>query len=158
MEAVTASVPLMIKVFSSSYVDFCSVMLLQFREEDFRLRNLTKHLRYCDKLEKGPYDQYSKRYGINSRSAFAQLRYFNFCNGSLVTDIMHDILEGVLQYETKLVLYHFVYTKKFFKLAFLNRQIEHSELGFMESANRPTPIKKATLCSSDHSLKQNGMG
>lgn len=78
------------------------------------------------------------------------------CSGAIVPDVMHDILEGVLQYETKLVLWHFVYGMRYFKLFWLNRQIEHSELGFMESSNRPTPIKKNTLRSSDHCLKQNG--
>ena len=46
---------------------------------------------------------------------------------------------------------------EYFKRSWLNRNMECSELGFMESMNRrPTPIKKTTLCSNDHSLKQNG--
>ena len=63
-------------------------------------------------LDTGPYDQYSKEYGLNIRSAFPQLKYFDLCNASLLTDIMHDVLEGVLQYEVKLVLRHCVVSKK----------------------------------------------
>jgi hypothetical protein len=69
---------------------------------------------------------------------------------------MHDVLEGVLQYEVKLVLRHCVVSKKYFQLSFLNMHIDNYELGFMEASNRPSPIKKETLKSSDHSLKQNG--
>ena len=67
---------------------------------------------------------------------------------------MHDVLEGVLQYEVKLLLCHCVRDKKYFLLSLLNDCIENYELGFMVF---PTPIKRKTLYSSDHSLKQNGM-
>ena len=32
------------------------------------------------------------------------MEYFHVCNGSLIPDIMHDVLEGALQYEVKLML------------------------------------------------------
>ena len=70
---------------------------------------------------------------------------------------MHDVLEGVLQYEVKLLLCHCIRDEKYFRLSLLNDCIENYELGFMEASNRPTPIKRKTLYSSDHSLKQNGM-
>lgn len=105
---------------------------LQFWEEHFQLRSLRKHFKHCDRLEKGPYKKYSKRYGINVRSPLLQLEYFDVCSGAIVADGMHDVLEGVLQYETKLVLWHCVYAKQYFTLSWLNRQIEHRELGFME--------------------------
>ena len=130
--------------------------ILQFCEDTFDLRSLESYHEQCEELDTGPYDQYSKEYGLNIRSAFTQLRYFDLCNGSLLTDIMHDVLEGVLQYEVKLVLRHCVVSKKYFQLSFLNMHIDNYELGFMEAANRPSPIKKETLKSSDHSLKQNG--
>ena len=43
-------------------------------------------------------------YGINWQSALNSLRYFHVCDGSLIPDIMHDILKGELQYEVKLML------------------------------------------------------
>ena len=131
--------------------------ILQFCEDAFDLRSLESYHEHeqCEELDTGPYDQYSKEYGLNIRSAFTQLKYFDLCNGSLLTDIMHDVLEGVLQYEVKLVLRHCVVSKKYFQLSFLNMHIDNYELGFMEAANRPS-IKKETLKSSDHFLKQNG--
>ena len=31
-------------------------------------------------------------------------RYFHVCDGGLVPDVMHDLLEGAMQYEVKLML------------------------------------------------------
>ena len=42
------------------------------------------------------------------------------CNGSLVPDVMHDILEGALQYEVKLMLQFMVDTERYFTLDELN--------------------------------------
>ena len=43
-------------------------------------------------------------------------RYFHVCDGGLVPDVMHDILEGALQYEVKLLLKRMVETNKYFSL------------------------------------------
>ena len=69
---------------------------------------------------------------------------------------MHDVLEGVLQYEAKLLLQYCVGGKKFFKLKDLNQLIEGLEMGYMEASSRPAPIPQHALNSSDHLLKQNG--
>ncbi len=130
--------------------------ILQFCEDDFVLRSEEQYLQQCEELETGQHDHCSKQYGINIRSAFTQLKYYNFCNGSLLTDVMHDVLEGVLQVEVKLILQYCIHLKRYFRLSFLNDLISNFELGYMESTKRPTPIKKSTLHSSDHSLKQNG--
>ena len=61
--------------------------ILQFCEDAFDLRSLESYLEQCEELDTGPYDQYSKEYGLNIRSAFTQLKYFDLCNGSLLTDI-----------------------------------------------------------------------
>ena len=58
---------------------------------------------------------------------------------------MHDILEGALQYEAKLLLQHFIGVKKFFRLSFLNELIEQAEMGYLEEKNRPAPVSTTTL-------------
>ena len=70
---------------------------------------------------------------------------------------MHDILEGALQYEVKLMLQFMIDTEKYFTLEELNTRLEHIELGYMEYKDRPTAISVATLRSSGSSLKQKGM-
>ena len=75
----------------------------------------------------------------------------------MVPDVMHDVLEGVLQYEIKLMLQELIYAESYISLDELNTRLECLELGHMESKDRPTQITQTTLQSSGNSLKQNGM-
>ena len=61
-------------------------------------------MRHCRKIARD--DRASIKYGINRKSVLTQLKYFDICNGGLIPDLMHDMLEGLLPYETKLVLKH----------------------------------------------------
>lgn len=69
---------------------------------------------------------------------------------------MHDILEGALQYEVKLMLKVMVTEERFFDLDTFNSRLHTTELGYMEAKDRPTIIARNTLMSDGHSLKQNG--
>ena len=79
---------------------------MQFSEKDFTLCTLNHHLCLCDEIEVD--SGTSREYGVNRKSVLTKLQYFDICSGALVPDIMHDVLEGVLQYETKLVLIHII--------------------------------------------------
>lgn len=67
---------------------------VQFLEERFELRNKEDHKRYCTLIENDITGTKSKEYGVNRNSALNDLTYFHVCDGSLIPDIMHDILEG----------------------------------------------------------------
>jgi hypothetical protein len=73
----------------------------EFNESSFKIRNLTRHMRHCDKIKVDI--SASKKYGVNRHSILLELKYFDMCSGTLITDVMHDVLEGVLQYEAKLL-------------------------------------------------------
>ena len=45
---------------------------------------------------------------------------------------MHDILEGVLQYEVKLLLHVMIEEEGYFSLDYFNSRLENLELGYME--------------------------
>ena len=77
-------------------------------------------------------------------------------NGSLIPDIMHDVLEGVLQYEVKLMLQHMITIENYFTLDMFNTKLENLELSTAESNNRPTSISLKNINSERNSLKQNG--
>ena len=97
-------------------------------------------------------------YGINRDSVLNELTYFHVCSGGLLPDIMHDILEGALQYEMKLMLQEFILREKYITLDGFNARLERFELGYMEEKDRPTPISDTTLRSeSSNTLKQAGM-
>lgn len=70
---------------------------------------------------------------------------------------MHDVLEGGLQYETKLMLKQFLFTDKYFTINDLNYRITNLGFGYTDAKNRPTPITQQTMTNGDNSLKQNGM-
>ena len=130
---------------------------LQFHEKQFVLRSEESHNSQCSRVEKDESGVASKEYGINRNSILNQLSYYHVCNGSLLPDIMHDILEGVLQYEVKLLLHILIEEKNCFTLDTFNSRLENLELGYMESKNRPSLISITTYKSSNNSLKQNGM-
>ena len=98
----------------------------------------------------------SKEYGINRKSILNDLKYFDMCNGSLIPDVMHNVLEGTLQYEAKLMLNYMIFTEEYFTIDHLNSRIANLELGHMEVKDRPSLISGNTLRTSGHSLKQKG--
>jgi hypothetical protein len=57
--------------------------------------------------------------GVNRKSILNNSRYFHVVDG-LPGDAMHDILEGVLQYECKEMLKVFIFVEKHFSLDQLN--------------------------------------
>lgn len=78
------------------------------------------------------------------------------CDGALVPDIMHDVLEGALEYEVKLMLVVMIRRENYFSLAEFNSRLENIYLGYMEAKDRPTLISDTTLFSSSNKLKQEG--
>ena len=42
--------------------------------------------------------------------------------GTLVTDIIHDVLEGVMQYEVRVVS---IFWEKYFWLSFISKRVHH---------------------------------
>jgi len=97
-----------------------------------------------------------KEFGINRNSILNELKYFHVCNGCLIPDVMHDLLEGALQYEVKLLLQVMIQNKAF-TLDLFNTRLKNVELGYMESSKRPTLVALTTLNGDGNSLKQNGI-
>ena len=79
----------------------CSVELpftsFQFNEDIFQLQTQALYDQHCTGIEESDVG-ISAKYGINSRSIHNQSRYFHIIGG-LPRDAMHDVLEGLLQYE-----------------------------------------------------------
>ena len=69
---------------------------------------------------------------------------------------MHDVLEGALEHEVKLMLQKFIYEQQYFTLDEFNSRLQHIDLGYMESKDRPSILSETTISSSSHKLKQEG--
>jgi len=122
----------------------------------FVSRDKISHKDQCKLIEKDSTGERSKEFGVNRDSILNELNYFHVCDGSLLPDVMHDILEGALQYEIKLLL-HNMTENSVFTLQDFNSRLENIELGYMEVKNKPTLIPVTTYNSDGNSLKQNGI-
>ena len=108
----------------------------------------------CTEIENSAVD-ISAQFGINFRSILNQSRYFHVIGG-LPGDAMHDVLEGLLQYEAKELLKYAINEQVFFSLHDLNDWIVDFDYGYMDISNKPSVIWSATLNSATNSLKQRG--
>ena len=82
---------------------------IQFLESQFELCSHTKHLGHCaileqDDLSTAEQQHYSTVYGVNRQALLNTLDFFCVASGALIPDVMHDILEGALPLEVKLML------------------------------------------------------
>lgn len=129
--------------------------LFQFKEDDFQLRTRQMYNQNCTDIENADGD-ISQRYGINSRSILNMSRYFHVVEG-LPGDAMHDVLEGLLQYEVKEYLKYTIYEEHFLTLENLNTSIKEFDYGCPDVTNKPSLISSKTLNSGTNSLKQRGL-
>lgn len=121
-----------------------------FDESDFILRSKESHNLQCKYIEESSDSIKSNAqtiYGINNRSILSELPGFDITK-QLPQDIMHTILEGVLQYETRLVLLHFIIEKKV-SLSELNALIANHDYGYSEISDKPGPLRDSVFSSSE---------
>ena len=83
--------------------------------------------------------------------------YFHVCDGGLLPDIMHDLLEGALQYEVKVMLLEMITEEHYFSLDVLNSRLAATDLGYMETKDRPTLLDEHKISNSGHTLNQSGI-
>lgn len=139
---------------SLSIYNFMCYIKLQFKEDFFTIRTKACHIQDCASVEEDP--SLSKTLGVNRRSSLLELEFFDVCGG-LIPDVMHDLLEGALQYEAKLLLIYCI-SEGFFSLSTLNDRIQCVDLDVGCESDRPVTITKETLKSKDNLLKQKGNG
>ena len=77
-------------------------------------------------------------YGINRRAALEDLSYFHVVH-ALPQDIMHDLMEGVIPHEMKLLLQSCVADSSFDMTQF-NHRLSAFDFGYSEIGDKPAPI------------------
>ena len=127
---------------------------LQFTAEDFKPRTRVTHDKHCESLTGAAGEFMATAYGVSRASILNSSSYFHVVDG-LCADIMHDVLEGALPYETKLLLKHCI------KCSYFTLQVLNARMGsfvyWQDARDKPAQISAATLCSSDNKLKQSGI-
>lgn len=81
----------------------------------------------------------TKSFGVTGSCDLNNLNYFHFID-SPVVDIMHDLLEGVVPYELKLVLQKLINLGSF-TLEDINNRLMCHDYGYLESRNKPCPLR-----------------
>ena len=85
----------------------------QFLEEQFVLRDRSTHENHCTSLEGSASHHFSLTYGVTRKSILQDVNHFSVAGETLAHDIMHNLLEGVLPYETKALLKYCLQMKYF---------------------------------------------
>ena len=118
-----------------------------FYEDDFILRTKASYDRQCNDIDEAPSDQVKNdlqtTYGINTRSPLYNLDNFDVTK-QLPQDIMHTMLEGVVQYELRHILGYFI-RNGHFTLIQLNTAIESHNYGYTEVADKPGPLRESVF-------------
>ena len=83
--------------------------------------------------------------GVSSYSYFSDLSYFSVVD-NYARDTMHDMLEGVIPMEVKLVLQDFI-DEDYISLEEVNCRISSFSYGFPDTQNRPNIIKASALAN-----------
>lgn len=113
-----------------------------FREDDFEMRNGDSHAEQC-KLLDGPNGlSDSVKYGINRHASLDLLPHFSVAE-NMPHDIMHDLFEGAIPYELKM-LFHYCFNQSFISLNTLNHRLKSFDFGYSEIGDRPAPIEDAS--------------
>ena len=121
-----------------------------FRECELQLR--TKSNYELDSLK----DSCGKKEaGIVFRSSVANLGTFSIPD-NICPDAMHDILEGCLQYELKLVLQHFILSDKDVKLSLSDFNSRMTLFCYgVDQKNKPQPLTNDRLHGTEKKLGMN---
>jgi len=101
----------------------------------FRTKNI--YAEHCSALRENP--MLVTTFGVKKTCLLNTLRFFHISDNYAV-DIMHDLLEGVVQYELKLVFQYLV-KEKLLSLESLSQRIQSFNYGFTERRNRPSGLK-----------------
>lgn len=109
-----------------------------FVAEDFKERTPAEHELQCSKVASDPSGKESTEYGINDRSVLDDVPGFSVVKG-LCHDAFHDLLEGALNYELRLLLQHF-FQSKYLSLSQFNDRLQSFDYGYSEIATKPNAI------------------
>ena len=138
------------------YIDF-DTMQTMFEEDERTLRTKASYEREADIIENSVNETiretFSLLFGINNKTILSTLPDFDVTE-QMPQDVMHTIAEGVLQYEARLVLHHFIRTNQL-TLEQINGAIESHNYGYTETSDKPPPLKETVFTKDGYKLKYN---
>lgn len=115
----------------------------KFVESAFELRTSNEHQKQLGMLTGPSFQTNSVEFGINHASELDRIPYFSVAE-NLPHDIMHDLFEGVIPCEMKLLLTHLV-NAKYFTIATVNDRLRRFDYGYMERSDVPSELNEKNL-------------
>ena len=119
-----------------------------FLESSCTLRTPTSYFEQCSLLSGALRVHYSKIYGINYMSVLEEAPGYSVIQG-LPHDIMHDLYEGIVPYEMKVLLCYCI-NQKYFTIDELNGRMER--FGFTD--NKPRPFDPSLVRNTSSKIRQ----
>lgn len=99
------------------------IVYLQFCSSNLHLRTKKMYEKHCEHLSTLGVEHAATVYGVNRNAGLNRLKYYHVVDG-LPPDVMHDMLEGVVNCEVKIMLQIYINEKKLFTLNQLNRRMK----------------------------------
>ena len=128
-----------------------------FEEDEKTLRTKASYERETDMIKNSVNETvrgaFSLLFGINNKTILTTLPEFDVIK-QMPQDVMHTIAEGVLQYEARLVLLHFIRSNQL-TLEQINGAIESHNYGYTETSDKPPPLKETVFTKDGYKLKYN---
>ena len=113
-----------------------------FRSDQFTLRDKHSHEQHCSQLSGPNRLNISVEYVVNRQSSLDSLPNFSVVE-ALPHDIMHNLFEGVVPYELRLLLHHFI-CKSYLTIDKINYRLRSFDFGYSEIKDKPVLIHDVT--------------
>jgi hypothetical protein len=120
-------------------------------DDGLELRNKEQYSQQLKSLLEGTIS--TRDCGIKSSCLLNTLGYFHIAE-NVTVDVMHDLLEGVVPFELKLILSSFIYDKKYFTLEDLNARPASYDYGYGDRKNKPTLLSEGELRDPKKTINQ----
>lgn len=107
------------------------------REEDCVLKDVDNYQVHASNIQ-------PSKTGINERCTFNDVDGFHVTENPIV-DVMHDLLEGVVQYDLALILYYIIFILKRFPPSQLNERLRGFNVGINDKNCKPPQLDENQL-------------
>ena len=123
-----------------------------FLESDFQLRTPEEHEVQVQSLAGPSSSTNSTKFGINRASELAKIPHFSVAS-NLPHDIMHDLFEGVVPCEIKLLLLHLIQSK-YLTISVFNDRLRQFDFGYTEICDKPSELDQNIPKKPEQKIRQ----
>ncbi len=111
------------------------------KEDKNLIRNIDQYLKHYEEFKKqsAVNKKVTHFFGVKGICCFIKLKYYNMFD-NMTFDGMHDLLEGLAQYDLKFIGKYMI-SQKILTLAEINERIESFDYGPINQSNKPSAFK-----------------